>query len=69
MLSGHFCAKIIINLVSVTIDASDWYISNRLEKRLAQNSNTDIVPYKKYYLEHIWNRAQYYDNLAKRSYW
>lgn len=51
---------------SVTIDASDWYINARLEKRLAQNPNADILPFKKYYLEHIWNRAQYYDNLAKK---
>jgi peptidoglycan/xylan/chitin deacetylase (PgdA/CDA1 family) len=51
---------------SVTIDASDWYISNRLEDKLAQNPNVDLAPYKKYYLEHMWNRAQYYDNLAKK---
>lgn len=50
---------------AVTIDASDWYISKRLEKRLAQNPNADITPYKEYYLQHIWNRAQYYDSLAK----
>jgi hypothetical protein len=49
---------------SVTIDASDWYISERLEKRLAQDPNADITPYKEYYLQHIWSRAQYYDNLA-----
>jgi peptidoglycan/xylan/chitin deacetylase (PgdA/CDA1 family) len=51
---------------SVTIDASDWYISDRLETRLAQNPKTNLAPYKKYYLDHIWNRAQYYDNLAKK---
>lgn len=50
---------------SVTIDASDWYISDRLEERLARNPNADVTPYKKYYLDHMWNRAQYYDNLAK----
>ncbi len=49
---------------SVTIDASDWYISERLEKRLAQDPNADMTPYKEYYLQHIWNRAQYYDRLA-----
>lgn len=48
----------------VTIDASDWYISDRLEKRLAQDPNADMTPYKEYYLQHIWNRAQYYDKLA-----
>jgi peptidoglycan/xylan/chitin deacetylase (PgdA/CDA1 family) len=49
---------------SVTIDASDWYISDRLEARLAKNPNADVTPYKQYYLQHIWNRAQYYDQLA-----
>lgn len=49
---------------SVTIDASDWYISDRLEKRLAQNPNSDRTPYKEFYLQHIWERAEYYDNLA-----
>jgi peptidoglycan/xylan/chitin deacetylase (PgdA/CDA1 family) len=50
---------------SVTIDASDWYISDRLEKRLSQNPNADMAPYRDYYLKHIWNRAQYYDALAQ----
>ncbi len=49
---------------SVTIDASDWYISDRLEKRLSENINADIKAYKNYYLQHLWNRAQYYDGLA-----
>lgn len=49
---------------SVTIDASDWYINDRLENRLTENPGADITPYKKYYLQHIWNRAQYYDQLA-----
>jgi len=50
---------------SVTIDASDWYISDRLEKRLKVNPNADLTAYKKYYLHHIWSRAQYYDTLAQ----
>jgi peptidoglycan/xylan/chitin deacetylase (PgdA/CDA1 family) len=50
----------------VTIDASDWYISDRLEKKLKQNANVDTSGYKNYYLQHIWDRAQYYDSLAKK---
>lgn len=50
---------------SVSIDASDWYISQRLEAKLAKDPHADLSPYKKYYLDHIWGRAQYYDNLAK----
>jgi peptidoglycan-N-acetylglucosamine deacetylase len=51
---------------SVTIDASDWYISDRLEKRLSQNPNADMTLYRDYYLQHIWTRAQYYDGLAQK---
>lgn len=50
----------------VTVDASDWYISDRLEKRLKSNPNSNIEGYKKYYLDHMWDRAQYYDRLAKK---
>lgn len=50
---------------SVTIDTSDWYISDRLEASLAKNPYTDINLYRKYYLNHVWNRAQYYDKLAR----
>lgn len=53
-------------LGSVTIDTSDWYISDRLEKKLAEHPDMDISAYKKYYLNHIWNRAQYYDGLARK---
>lgn len=52
----------------VTIDTSDWYISERLEAALAKNSKVDLDKYRKYYLEHMWDRAQYYDGLAKK-YW
>lgn len=61
----QFLTKNHYQVGSVTIDASDWYISSRLEARLAHNPNIDITPYKKYYLRHIWNRAQYYDQLAR----
>jgi Predicted xylanase/chitin deacetylase len=50
----------------VTVDASDWYIDQRLKKRIEENAKTDITPYKDYYLNHIWERANYYESLAKR---
>jgi peptidoglycan/xylan/chitin deacetylase (PgdA/CDA1 family) len=49
----------------VTIDASDWYIDERLIARLANDPSANIIPYKDFYLKHIWERAQYYDGLAK----
>ena len=50
----------------VTIDASDWYIDERLRARLAENSKADLTGYKDYYLNHLWDRAVFYDNLSRR---
>jgi peptidoglycan/xylan/chitin deacetylase (PgdA/CDA1 family) len=50
----------------VTIDTSDWYIAARLVARLQADPAADLAPYRKYYLDHLWNRAEYYDGLAKR---
>lgn len=48
----------------VTIDASDWYIDSRLRIRLKENPKADIEGFRKFYLEHLYNRAMYYDDLA-----
>jgi peptidoglycan-N-acetylglucosamine deacetylase len=50
----------------VTIDASDWYVDTRLRKRLEAKPDADLTPYRDFYLEHIWERAQYYDGLARK---
>jgi peptidoglycan/xylan/chitin deacetylase (PgdA/CDA1 family) len=50
----------------VTIDNSDWIVDQRLTRRLKANPSADIVPYRDFYLEHIWARAQYYDSLARK---
>lgn len=49
---------------AVTIDASDWYFDSRLIKALKENPAADITPYKEYYLQHMLNRANYYNDLA-----
>lgn len=48
----------------VSIDASDWYISDEMTKNAKNNHSA----YRDYYLSHIWERAQYYDSLAVK-YW
>ena len=48
----------------VSVDASDWYISGRLVKRLQENPKADISGFREYYKSHLLNRAQYYDSLA-----
>jgi peptidoglycan-N-acetylglucosamine deacetylase len=50
----------------VTIDASDWYIDDRLRQRLKNNPAADITPYREFYLNHLWDRAAYYDGLAQK---
>ncbi|MGH9932075.1 MAG: polysaccharide deacetylase family protein [Pyrinomonadaceae bacterium] len=50
----------------VTIDNSDWIVDQRLTRRLKTNSSADIAPYRDFYLEHMWDRAQYYDLLARK---
>jgi len=48
-----------------TIDASDWAINARLEKRLRDTPAADTGRYREFLLQHIWERAQYYQHLAQ----
>ena len=50
----------------VTIDNSDWAIDMRLTARLQKDPAADVKPYRDFYLEHMWARAEYYDALARR---
>jgi len=50
----------------VTIDNSDWIVDQRLKVRLQKDPNADTKPYRDFYLEHMWDRAQYYDALGQR---
>jgi len=49
----------------VTIDASDWYIDQRMRARLEKDPKADTRPYRDYYLSHIRDRAHYYRQLAR----
>jgi len=50
----------------VTIDNSDWIVDQRLRARLAKDANADLKPYRDYYLQHMWDRATYYDELSRK---
>lgn len=52
---------------AVTIDASDWYIDDRLRKRLSANPKADTTGYHDYYLQHIADRSTYYNDLSGRA--
>lgn len=49
----------------VTIDTSDWFIDNRLKARLKADPKAQIAPYRRFYLDHVWDRATFYDGLAQ----
>ena len=49
----------------VTVDASDWAIDARLRKRLVENPKAALGSYRDFYVEHIWERTQFYDGLAR----
>ena len=48
----------------VTIDASDWYIDSRLNKRLRENPDADLSDFRNFYLAHIIERAEFYEKLS-----
>ena len=50
----------------VTIDTSDTYINRRLLDRLKEDPKAELSGYKNYYLQHVWERAQYYDSLSQK---
>ena len=52
----------------VTIDNSDWAIERRLSARLEKDPSADVKPYRDFYLEHMWARADYYNKLASRMF-
>ena len=50
----------------VSIDASDWFYDQHLRARLAADGPVDLGRYREAYLNHLWDRAIYYDTLARK---
>ncbi len=50
---------------AVTIDASDWYYNQRLLARIQAAPNFEVGLYRQPYLDHIWDRARFYDQLSR----
>jgi hypothetical protein len=48
----------------VTIDASDWYVSQRFVDRLGKDPKSPIAPYRDYLIAHLLDRAAFYRQLA-----
>ncbi|HEV2082613.1 MAG TPA: polysaccharide deacetylase family protein [Brevundimonas sp.] len=49
----------------VTVDASDWYVNQRLLARLEKEPGADVMPYGAYLVRHLLDRAAFYDGLAR----
>lgn len=50
---------------AVSIDTSDWYYSNRYEAWVANHQAEEPAAFRKAYLDHLWDRASYYDGLSR----
>lgn len=50
---------------AVTIDASDWYYNRRLLAHIEADLGFEVSLYRQPYLDHIWDRAQFYDQLSR----
>ena len=48
----------------VTIDASDWYVSQRFVDHLGKQLNAAVAPYRDYLIAHLLDRAAFYRQLA-----
>jgi len=48
----------------VTIDASDWYVSQRFVDRLGKQPKATAAPYRDYLVAHLLDRATFYRQLA-----
>ncbi|HLJ14979.1 MAG TPA: hypothetical protein VKV15_10820 [Bryobacteraceae bacterium] len=49
----------------VTIDISDWYYDARFRQRLQADPSFDATRFREPYLAHLWDRAQYYDQVSQ----
>jgi peptidoglycan/xylan/chitin deacetylase (PgdA/CDA1 family) len=48
----------------VTIDASDWYVNQRMADRWIKKPKDSINPYRDYLIAHLLDRAAFYRQLA-----
>jgi len=56
-----------LNLINapVTNDAVDWFTNSRLQKRLRDNPQADLSPYRDYYLNMCLKLANHWDSVAQ----
>jgi peptidoglycan/xylan/chitin deacetylase (PgdA/CDA1 family) len=52
---------------AVSIDASDWYYDVRFKQWKGQNPKEDSSAFRDAYISHLWERAEYYENLSQQT--
>ena len=50
----------------ISIDTSDWFYSSRFIAWRAEHPNAELDGFRSIYLEHLWDRANYYDSLSQQ---
>jgi peptidoglycan-N-acetylglucosamine deacetylase len=50
----------------ITIDNYDWHINGALGKAINSNTKINYDELKKFYLEHVYNSIQFYDNIGRQ---
>jgi peptidoglycan-N-acetylglucosamine deacetylase len=50
----------------ITVDNYDWYINSAVSKAIKSDIKINYNELKKFYLEHVWNSIQFYDNIGKQ---
>jgi peptidoglycan/xylan/chitin deacetylase (PgdA/CDA1 family) len=48
----------------VTIDASDWYVNQRMQERIEKDPGANLDPYRDYLVAHLLDRAAFYRKLS-----
>jgi peptidoglycan/xylan/chitin deacetylase (PgdA/CDA1 family) len=48
----------------VTVDASDWYVDQRLQERMQTKPQAKLEPYRDYLIAHLLDRAAFYRKLS-----
>jgi hypothetical protein len=56
------------NMGYVSVDASDWYVDERMKTRLKEDPKAKLDGYRDYYVAHILDRARFYHDLAAKTY-
>jgi peptidoglycan/xylan/chitin deacetylase (PgdA/CDA1 family) len=50
----------------VSIDTSDWFYSSQFLAWRDENPDAELDGFKQVYLDHLWERANYYNSLSKQ---